>query len=120
PGEGNREARGLDLLQLPEQSAAVQRALDGKTTVVAGPVKLVQGGTAFISRTPIYLTPPWGPPSSGEYWGLATILIEDGPIFAQAGIAKNIDEIQYALRGRDGICAPTALFFSSTYYSSSS
>src|SRR5215813_4796226 len=88
PVAGNREAIGLDLLQVPEQSAAVQRALDRKTTVVAGPVKLVQGGTAFISRTPIYLTPPGGPPSNGKYWGLATILIEDEPIFSEGASPK--------------------------------
>ena len=111
PVAGNREAIGLDLLQVPEQSAAVQRALDRKTTVVAGPVKLVQGGTAFISRTPIYLTPPGGPPSNGKYWGLATILIEDEPIFSEAGIAKNIDGLQYALRGRDGMGAHGEVFF---------
>ena len=111
PVSGNKEAIGLDLLNVPEQSEAVQRALDRKTTVVAGPVKLVQGGTAFISRTPIYLTPPGRRPSSGEYWGLATILIEDEPIFAQAGIAKNIDGLQYALRGRDGTGAHGEVFF---------
>jgi PAS domain S-box-containing protein len=111
PVSGNKEAIGLDLLKVPEQSAAVQRALDRKATVVAGPVKLVQGGTAFISRTPIYLTPPGGPPSSGKYWGLATILIEDEPIFSHAGIAKNIDGLQYALRGRDGTGARGEVFF---------
>src|SRR5262249_15570793 len=75
PVKGNKEAIGLDLLNVPEQSEAVQRALDSKAPVVAGPVKLVQGGTAFIGRTPIYLTPPGGPPNSGAYWGLTTILI---------------------------------------------
>ena len=87
PVKGNKEAIGLDLLNVPEQSAAVQRALDSRATVVAGPVKLVQGGTAFIGRTPIYLTPPGGPPNSGAYWGLATILIDDQVIFSGAGIS---------------------------------
>jgi PAS domain S-box-containing protein len=111
PVKGNKEAIGLDLLNVPEQSAAVQRALDSKATVVAGPVKLVQGGTAFIGRTPIYLTSPGGPPNSGAYWGLVTILIDDEIIFTQSGIAKNVEDLQYALRGRDGMGARGEVFF---------
>jgi sensor domain CHASE-containing protein len=84
---------GLHLMEVPDQSPAVRRALDSKATVVAGPVKLVQGGTAFISRTPIYLTPPGGSPNSGGYWGLATILIRGEIIFSRSGIAKNIDDL---------------------------
>ena len=111
PVKGNEEAIGLNLLKVPEQSPAVRRALDSKATVVAGPVKLVQGGTAFISRTPIYLTPPGGSPNSGGYWGLATILIDHEIIFSRSGIAKNIDDLQYALRGRDGMGARGEVFF---------
>ena len=55
PLEGNSAAQGLRLLDVPEQRAAVERALETGKTVVAGPVDLVQGGVAFVSRTPIYL-----------------------------------------------------------------
>jgi PAS domain S-box-containing protein len=111
PVEGNEEAIGLDLLEVPDQSVAVRQALDKKETVIAGPVKLVQGGTAFISRTPIYLTPPGESPNSGRYWGLATILIDDEIIFSRSGIAKNIDDLQYALRGKDGMGKRGEVFF---------
>ena len=111
PVKGNKEAIGLDLLNVPDQSAAVQRVLDSKATVVAGPVKLVQGGTAFIGRTPIYLTPPDGPPYSGAYWGLVTVLIDDKSIFSGAGLSENAEELQYALRGRDGTGAQGEVFF---------
>ena len=111
PVKGNKEAIGLDLLNVPEQSAAVRRALDSRATVVAGPVKLVQGGTAFIGRTPIYLTPPGEPPNSGDYWGLATVLIDDQAIFSGAGFSANAEDLQYALRGKDGTGAQGAVFF---------
>jgi PAS domain S-box-containing protein len=111
PVKGNKEALGLDLLNVPEQSAAVQRVLDSKATVVAGPVKLVQGGTAFIGRTPIYLTPPGGPPNSGAYWGLATVLIDDKAVFSDAGLSENAEDLQYALRGTDGTGAQGEVFF---------
>jgi PAS domain S-box-containing protein len=111
PVQGNKEAIGLDLLNVREQSAAVRRALDSRATVVAGPVRLVQGGTAFIGRTPIYLTPPGEPLNSGAYWGLATVLIDDKAIFSGAGLSENAEDLQYALRGKDGTGAQGAVFF---------
>jgi PAS domain S-box-containing protein len=111
PVKGNKEAIGLELLKVPDQSPAVQRALETRSTVLAGPVKLVQGGTAFIGRTPIYLTPPDGPPNSGAYWGLATVLIDDKAIFSGAGLSEHAEELQYALRGRDGTGAQGEVFF---------
>ncbi len=111
PLKGNEKAIGLKLLEHPEQNAAVQRTLDRRTTVVAGPVQLIQGGTAFISRTPIYLTTPAGPPNSGAYWGLATILIDAGTIFSEAGLSQNANEMRYALKGKDGSGARGHVFF---------
>jgi PAS domain S-box-containing protein len=111
PVKGNEEALGLRLLEHAEQKTAVQRALDAKRTVVAGPVQLVQGGTAFVSRTPIYLTRPGAPPDSERYWGLATILIDDGILLSHAGISPDSDGLQYALRGRDGMGADGEVFF---------
>ncbi len=111
PVKGNEEAVGLDLLNVSDQSMPVQRALDSRATVVAGPVKLVQGGTAFIGRTPIYLSPPGGPPGSEDYWGLVTILIDDAVILSEAGISQSTDGLRYALRGRDGMGAAGEVFF---------
>ena len=75
------------------------------------PLKLVQGGTAFVSRTPIYLTPRGGPPNSGEYWGHAGILIDEGILFSRTGILQDTDGLEYALRGRDGMGAKGEVFF---------
>lgn len=111
PLRGNEKARGLRLLELPDQRAAVQRALDSKQTVVAGPVQLVQGGVAFVSRTPIYLTPPGGSPASGPYWGLATILIDRDTLLKEAGLFDASTGLQYALRGKDGLGAQGEIFF---------
>jgi two-component system sensor histidine kinase ChiS len=111
PLEGNEQAKGLRLLELPDQRAPVLRALETKSTVVAGPVNLVQGGVAFISRTPIYLTPLEGPPGSGPYWGLATILIDMDILLDGAGIFDTSEGLQYALRGNDGLGAQGEVFF---------
>jgi PAS domain S-box-containing protein len=111
PLEGNEKAKGLRLLELPDQRAPVLRALETKRTVVAGPVNLVQGGVAFISRTPIYLTPLGGAPGSGPYWGLATILIDTETLLKGAGLSDTSEGLQYALRGKDGLGAQGEVFF---------
>jgi PAS domain S-box-containing protein len=103
PLEGNREARGLRLLEVPEQRAAVQRALHTRKTVVAGPVDLVQGGVAFVSRTPIYVNPPGGAPGTGPYWGLATILIDTETLLRESGVFDRSAGLRYGLRGKDGL-----------------
>jgi len=111
PIEGNSEAQGLRLLEVPEQRAAVQRALETGETVVAGPVDLIQGGVAFVSRTPIYLNSPKGARQRGPYWGLATILIDTETVLREAGLFDHAAGLQYSLRGKDGLGAQGAVFF---------
>jgi sensor domain CHASE-containing protein len=55
PIKGNERAVGMDYLKNPDQREAVLRAIEENTTVVAGPVNLVQGGVGIISRTPIFM-----------------------------------------------------------------
>ena len=110
PLHGNSEAQGLRLLEVPEQRGAVLRALETGETVVAGPVDLVQGGVAFVGRTPIYLPPPREAPESRPYWGLATILIDTETILREAGLFDHATGLQYSLRGKDGLGARGAVF----------
>jgi len=110
PLHGNSEALGLRLLEVPEQRAAVQRALETGKTVVAGPVDLIQGGVAFVSRTPIYLSPPREAPESRPYWGLATILIDTETLLREAGLFDHATDLQYSLRGKDGLGKHGAVF----------
>jgi PAS domain S-box-containing protein len=111
PLEGNSEALGLRLLDVPEQRAAVQRALETGKTVVAGPVDLVQGGVAFVSRTPIYLSPSREEPEGGRYWGMATILIDTKTVLEEAGLFDHAAGLRYSLRGADGLAAQGAVFW---------
>ena len=102
PLEGNERAIGLDYTKNEKQWPAVKAAIDSQKTVVAGPVKLVQGGTAFISRTPIYIDSA----ESGrdkEYWGMASIVIDKDKLFRSTGFYSFGDKIQVAIRGADGL-----------------
>ena len=111
PREGNEAARGLHLLELPNQREAVRRAIATRNTVVAGPVDLVQGGAAFVSRTPIFVTLPGGAPETGPYWGLATLLLSRDALFEEAGLLDASAGLRYALRGKDGTGAGGEPFF---------
>jgi PAS domain S-box-containing protein len=111
PIEGNKAALGLKLLQHPKQRDAVVRAIESRNTVVAGPVELVQGGTAFISRTPIFLTHSGDAPSSGAYWGLATIILDKNILFEEAGLTRELTKFDFALRGTDGTGPNGAVFW---------
>jgi PAS domain S-box-containing protein len=111
PMEGNRAALGLKLLQQPKQRDAVARAIESRNTVVAGPVELVQGGTAFISRTPIFLTRSGAAPGSGAYWGLATVILDKDTLFTEAGLTHKSAKFDFALRGTDGTGPDGAVFW---------
>ena len=110
PLSGNEKAIGLKLLEHPKQRFAVERAISTKKTVVAGPVNLVQGGKAFISRTPIFIPSDVGDKGDTAYWGLATILITSDILFNEAGLWEYTDNIQCAIRGENGLGAEGKIF----------
>ena len=102
PLEGNEKAIGLDYTANEKQWPAVKKAIDSQKTVVAGPVRLVQGGTAFISRTPIYVSSR-SDREKDQYWGLASIVIDKERLFQSARLHKADPDIRIAVRGADGL-----------------
>ncbi|MDJ1176712.1 ATP-binding protein [Roseofilum capinflatum] len=110
PLKGNESVIGTDLMTIPEQRAMVQKAIESRQTLVAGPVNLVQGGVAFISRTPVFLTPTDGEPNSGEFLGLTFVVITKERLLKDAGLLEP-SSLDYALRGKDGLGAAGEVFF---------
>ena len=106
PLEGNEAALGLRYMDLPEQRDAVLRAIETGKTVIAGPVNLVQGGRAFISRIPIFTGM-----NRSRYWGIASIVIDIDSLYEASGILKPNLPLRLALRGKDGHGAEGAVFF---------
>ncbi|MCU7874017.1 MAG: sensor domain-containing diguanylate cyclase [Candidatus Thiodiazotropha sp. (ex Lucinoma borealis)] len=106
PLAGNEAALGLEYKKIPAQWPAIKRAIDVGGTTVAGPVSLVQGGYAFIARTPIFTRGGLGghlAVHKPAYWGMASIVIDIPTLFDAAGIAPEQDGIQFALRGKDAM-----------------
>jgi len=73
PYEENKKALGLDYMKNPNQKNAVERLIRERKPNIAGPIDLVQGGKAFILRSPVFFTHE----ESGlkTYWGIASLLI---------------------------------------------
>jgi len=111
PFSGNEAALGLRQPFLPGQAETVRRAIETRKTVIAGPVELVQGGTAFISRTPIFISSKSGRAGQDRFWGLATVIIDKDVLIDKGRITSLTAELQTAIRGKDGLGAQGAVFY---------
>jgi PAS domain S-box-containing protein len=111
PRQGNESAIGVDLTTIPEQRQMVEEAIETKKTVLAGPVKLLAGNVGFVSRSPIFLTPPGADPETGVFWGLTGVIIDKDILLQEAGIKDSSTQYQYALRGKDGKGVSGEVFF---------
>lgn len=103
PKEGNEAALGLYYPDVPDQWDAVKKAIDNRTTFLAGPVKLRQGGTGLISRTPIFF-------EDGRYWGILSLVLDADSLFREAGLVHEVKGVKLALRGKDGTGAAGEAF----------
>jgi serine phosphatase RsbU (regulator of sigma subunit)/sensor domain CHASE-containing protein len=111
PLKGNENAIGLNLIAKPEQKEAVERAIKQNKSIVAGPVKLVQGGIAFINRTPIFILSSSATVESKIYWGFASIVVDVDTIYKEAGLFDKNTSLRYTLRGKDGLGEKGEVFF---------
>ncbi|MFP4120740.1 SpoIIE family protein phosphatase [Coleofasciculus sp.] len=112
PLAGNEAAIGFNPMNIPEEREAIERAIQNRQTVFAGPLKLEpKGNWGFISRTPIFLTPSNKTPQSGRYWGLVGIGFDQNTLFKEAGLLNQSTQLKYAIRGKDGLGETGELFF---------
>jgi len=112
PVEGNEAAIGLNYRTHPTQRRAAMRAVETGDTVIAGPMPLVQGGTAIIAREPVFLEPA----TDGEaprLWGLVSAVIDVERLYRLAGLPAEgqYSDLAVAIRGRDGTGAQGETFF---------
>jgi PAS domain S-box-containing protein len=110
PREGNEGVLGLDLTALPEHRQIVKDVITTRKSLLAGPVKLLEGDMTFISRSPIFLTPSGGS-ETAVYWGLTGLIVDKNTLFEEAGLNDSSAKLQYSLRGKDGSGASGAVFF---------
>ncbi|WP_316858857.1 EAL domain-containing protein [uncultured Cohaesibacter sp.] len=107
PRMGNEGVIGLDYRKAKEQRDMVLKARDTGSVTLAGPVKLVQGGSGVIIRYPVFT-------KNGEdeksFWGVVSSVIDMDNIYRFAGIYRNND-LDFAFLGKDGKGVDGDLFF---------
>jgi signal transduction histidine kinase/sensor domain CHASE-containing protein len=116
PLEGNEAAVGLHYLDIPDQRDAVVRAMQQKKMVVAGPVKLAQGGIGIIGRTPIFIDGPGGTAAgaaagAATYWGLLSTVIDFPSLIQATGLDSVSPDLRFAIRGLDGLGSRGRVFW---------
>ena len=95
PREGNEGAIGLDLLEHPSQRSAALRAIETGRPWLTGPVHLVQGGDAFIHRSPVYCEVD----GRKRYWGMVSLLIDRNTLVNEI-MASVPKDLEVAIRNR--------------------
>jgi len=107
PYEKNKAALGLDYNKNEAQRAAAYQVRDTGEMVLAGPINLVQGGTGFVARFPVWDTRN----GQRQFWGLVAAVIDANLLYQEAGLLDPDLHIDVALVGKDGKGADGELFF---------
>ncbi len=94
PVQGNEAAIGLDYREQPHQWPAVEQAINSRKPVMAEQVVLVQGGTAFIYREPIFI--------DGEYWGLLSTVVDSDEFLKNTFGSISRSDMDFAVKGTSG------------------
>lgn len=94
PLKGNEKVIGFRYADNPAQWQAVKRAMETRSTVLSGPVDLVQGGRGLVSRTPVYL-------QNGDYWGMVALVIDSDSLFNTVNKDRQPAKIAWTLRSKE-------------------
>ncbi|UTW44758.1 EAL domain-containing protein [bacterium SCSIO 12696] len=108
PMEGNERVMGLDYMKNDAQRDDVLLSRDSKSLVLAGPVDLVQGGSAFILRAPVFLRRG---PDNGKFWGVVSAPIDANRLYQSIGLQNNGTAINIAIRNRTTLSTASSAFF---------
>jgi len=102
PLKGNEKAIGLYYPDLKDQWPAIERTVETGQPSLTGPLKLVQGGTGFIYRVPIFI--------NDKYWGLLSSVIDAESLLSGALNDNSASGLVLAIRSKDRAGALGAVF----------
>ncbi|WP_155889292.1 bifunctional diguanylate cyclase/phosphodiesterase [Cucumibacter marinus] len=107
PLKGNEAAVGLDYRANDEQRDAALKVRYSGEAMMAGPIKLVQGGDAFVVRYPVFVE------NSGktQFWGLVASVIDIDKVYREAGLLDPELGIDIAITGNPAIDEGDRVFF---------
>ncbi len=84
PEKGNEKAVGLDYRTNEKQRDSAMLARNTHNIVLTGPVELVQGGTAFVIRCPVYVNDG----TSQVFWGLLSGVVDIPRLYQDSGLGS--------------------------------
>lgn len=104
PLAGNEAVLGFNYRDSAEQLRTVEYARSSKNAFIAGPLTLVQGGTAVIVRIPVFSY------IDQHYWGTCSVVIDIDKLFSSSGLRNLQDQVAVAIRGKDATGEAGAIF----------
>ncbi|WKE64867.1 diguanylate cyclase [Gallaecimonas kandeliae] len=90
PLKGNESIIGVDYRSLPDQWPAVEACIRSRSTVLDGPVKLIQGGIGVVARSPVFL-------ADGKLWGVVGMVVDLDAVLRDAGFFSLVDRFELRL-----------------------
>lgn len=91
PLQGNEQALGLHYPDLPQQWPDIAAIIEQREARLVGPVQLIQGGTAFIYRVPVYM-------NADDYWGIISTVVNIDSVWALLQRQTTEQQVQVAIR----------------------
>lgn len=88
---------GLDLRSIPGQKEIVERSIKDKKLYLAGPLELIQGGSAFIARKPLYNREGL----ETRFWGFITVIIDTEIFFNEVKMVQHDAHASYKIFAED-------------------
>ena len=107
PMVGNEKVIGLDYQKNKAQKEMVMQVVNTGQLMVVGPINLVQGGTAFIGRAPIFT----GSDSDRRLWGIISAPLGADDLFQRSGISNLTKEANLAMRSFDSLGNQGPVFY---------
>ncbi len=104
PAKGNEKAIGLNYKKTPAQKDMVMQVVTSGQIQMIGPVNLVQGGTAFIGRAPIFL-------GDGNLWGIISAPLDAKLLYRYSDIERSSEQLHLAIRSFDALGNQGPVFF---------
>jgi diguanylate cyclase (GGDEF)-like protein/PAS domain S-box-containing protein len=94
PLAANRQIIGHDYNKHPKQSGSVMEAIKRRTTMLAGPVKLDQGGSGLLVRYPVFTI------GNGHFWGVVSSVIDVERLYRDSNLNSDRQPLDIAISRR--------------------
>ncbi len=109
PFEGNESVLGVDYRTLPTQIEGIDHVLNSGETTLLGPVDLIQGGTAFVQRSPYFIEGDGSGSSPSS--GVISVIIDRETLLSRIVEGHGIGDHDVAIRKLDPNSNPSGILY---------